>query len=106
MLKLELSGKLLINYCFYSDHLVEFCGIHSQVSVPHPDNCALYLDCKKIHSSNPLLVQECPYPQLFSTQTMKCQPFYTVQCHGKKEPMAPCKFKILKYMCIHFLVLW
>ena len=70
----------------------EFCNINPQAVIPHPYNCANYLDCKQLLSSNMLQVQECTYPQLFSARTKQCQPFYAVECSGKHEPMAPCMY--------------
>nr|XP_022322146.1 uncharacterized protein LOC111123822 isoform X3 [Crassostrea virginica] len=75
------------------NYMKEFCAINPQAVIPHPYNCANYLDCKQLLSSNMLQVQECTYPQLFSARTKQCQPFYTVECSGKHEPMAPCEYK-------------
>ncbi|XP_062614312.1 uncharacterized protein LOC134276046 [Saccostrea cucullata] len=76
-------------------NIVEFCGNHPQAFMPHLNNCAQYFICKQLQSSKSQLleIQECPYPQLFSSQTMKCQAFHTVQCIGRKEPMSPCEYK-------------
>lgn len=62
-----------------------------------PDNCAQYIDCNVVSqggsSADP--VQECTYPDLFSTLSMTCQHFTTVTCDTRMEPQAPCKYDVI-----------
>lgn len=79
------------------------CGTLKSGVFPHPDNCAWYFNC----SVRPDAVQEtyysghvmeCPYPQLFSVDSMQCEDFEDVQCRGRYEPKSPCE-------CSHALAL-
>lgn len=73
------------------------CSLGESV-FPHPDGCALFYNCSlrfqhrpRRHFASPL-EDECPYPQLFSNETLKCENFLNVTCGTRKEPKAPCKY--------------
>lgn len=69
-----------------------YCQSNQNDVVPVSDNCAQYINCTLyISGSVAEPVQECKYPDLFSTATMKCEKFETVTCDERKEPIAPCK---------------
>jgi hypothetical protein len=63
---------------------------------PHPDNCAWFYNCSlrpdgvmaTFFQSH---VLECPYPQLFSLDSMQCEDFEDVECRGRYEPKSPCE---------------
>ena len=40
---------------------------------------------------------ECPYPDLFSSITNRCERFTTVSCKDRPEHQAPCKSYLRKY---------
>ena len=70
-----------------------YCQANPGSVVQVSDNCAQYINCTAVLAMAPTSdpVQECKYPDLFSTQTMGCQDFTTVHCDKRKEPKAPCK---------------
>ncbi|XP_052252891.1 uncharacterized protein LOC127859481 isoform X4 [Dreissena polymorpha] len=74
-----------------------YCTANPNDVIAMPDDCAQYIDCTVI-IGNPTAepVKECPYPDLFSTLSMVCQDFTTVQCDKRPEPMAPCEYEKLR----------
>lgn len=59
------------------------------IKVDH-NNCAKYFNC----SDNSTLtghMKECKYPDLFSSTSLTCASFETVNCDTRTEPKAPCK---------------
>ena len=87
-----------------------YCQAHPTEIIPMKDNCAHYIDCTRVLAgvtADP--VSECTYPDLFSTLSMTCQAFTTVQCDSRPEPMAPCTFTVIfsifTVICIHELTL-
>lgn len=67
--------------------VIEYCRYHSDAILSSPDSCAKYYNCKRRDN----LVEECPYPSLFSQTTNKCEQFSMVYCGLRPEPVAPCK---------------
>ena len=70
--------------------VMNICHNQQNGRVAHPTNCAKYYNCTD--QSHPVL-QECPYPFLYSPIHMSCQNFEYVQCHQRYEPKAPCEYK-------------
>lgn len=56
-------------------------------------SCAHYYNCTG-QSTNITKANECKYPDLFSTDTQRCQNFELVNCTSRQEPQAPCKLEI------------
>ncbi|KAL8595001.1 hypothetical protein ACOMHN_038797 [Nucella lapillus] len=75
------------------------CGTALQQTVlPHPGNCAWYLNCSfrpdaVMETYHGDLVLECPYPQLFSTASLQCEDFEQVDCQERHEPKSPCEYR-------------
>lgn len=75
---------------------VPYCEVNPSAVVPHPDNCAQYIDCRQKNTLLGNYRQECPYPQLVSlTDSVgtPCKPFDSVICGARPEPKNPCKYK-------------
>lgn len=72
-----------------------FCQANPSSIKPDPDNCARYYNCSQLNSTLGSYKMECPYPDLFSVATLRCQQFDTVTCTTRKEPKAPCKLTSL-----------
>jgi hypothetical protein len=78
--------------------VMNICHNQQNGRVAHPTNCAKYYNCTD--QSHPML-QECPYPFLYSPIHMSCQNFEYVQCHQRYEPKAPCEYKDHQNLNIH-----
>lgn len=77
------------------------CKKNKAAIVANPFNCAQYFDCsKQVSAFGKPYLQECKYPDLFSSGTNSCEPFTSVtgSCGRRKEVKAPCKNALL----IHF----
>ncbi|KAL8560969.1 hypothetical protein ACOMHN_061183 [Nucella lapillus] len=68
----------------------------------HPGHCQLYYNCS--HSAVPslyslfsLYMQECPYPQQFSTLASRCQDYHHVRCGNRREHFDQCGYR--RYRC-------
>ncbi|KAJ8316010.1 hypothetical protein KUTeg_006024 [Tegillarca granosa] len=68
----------------------DYCHAHPKAVIPERTNCAHYYNCSDLGNYGNQ-TKECIYPDLFSDQTMKCQPFENVTCDTRMEPQAPCK---------------
>ena len=74
------------------------------VKLENPGNCAQYVECRAT-VSHPQLGRhqaECPYPQLYSSITSRCENFDQVQCGKRFEPRAPCKYNACSTAFISF----
>lgn len=65
--------------------------------LPHPTYCQLYYNCSAPTGNIPSRPQEqyldeCPYPQLFSAATNKCEPFYRVECGQRQVLVDYCDY--------------
>lgn len=70
------------------------CQMNKTAIVANPFNCAQYYDCsKQVSAFGKPYLQECKYPDLFSSGTNSCEPFTSVtgSCGRRKEAQAPCK---------------
>lgn len=77
------------------------CKKNKTAIVVNPFNCAQYYDCsKQVSAFGKPYLQECKYPDLFSSGTNSCEPFTSVtgSCGRRKEAQAPCKTLYLKNM--------
>ncbi|XP_052252894.1 uncharacterized protein LOC127859481 isoform X5 [Dreissena polymorpha] len=87
-----------------SANIGPYCQRNPQAILPHPTNCAWYYNCsvkgltrQSVYPYDIEYAQECPYPDLFSAATMRCEHFHSVSCRGNFEPQAPCEY--LKNRC-------
>ncbi|XP_021365437.1 uncharacterized protein LOC110458159 [Mizuhopecten yessoensis] len=72
------------------------CAANPSLMIPHPTECQLYYNCSHTYNTVPRYfeqhMQECPYPQLFSTHTHSCQAFENVTCGARTEHKSACKY--------------
>ena len=83
----------MLKHCLSAD-AKPYCQANPMEILPMSDNCAHYINCTVYLGGSSMAdpVQECQYPDLFSTISMTCQDFTTVVCNTRPEPQAPCKF--------------
>lgn len=74
-----------------TDKIDQYCNEHPTAIVKHQGNCGWYYNCSNRDSTIGKYIQECRYPQLFSTITKRCEDFTDVNCVSRHEPQAPCK---------------
>lgn len=74
-----------------TDKIDQYCIDNPTAIVKHPGNCGWYYNCSNRDSTIGKYIQECRYPELFSTITKKCEEFTDVNCISRHEPLAPCK---------------
>ena len=63
---------------------------------PHSTECQLYYNCSNqedpgYHSSFTRHMEECTYPQLFNSQTLRCENYTDVDCGQRQEHVEPCE---------------
>nr|KAG5685771.1 hypothetical protein BaRGS_013456 [Batillaria attramentaria] len=79
-------------------YITHICGTNPQAKIPSPDSCHTYLDCSNVAAEEQTRAEfvdyllECPYPDLFSSDTGQCQHFSFVSCRHRLEPKAPCDY--------------
>lgn len=83
---------LLISFYLSLGDIDEICKQNPKAILRKKDNCAQYYNCSVSNSSYGGHLQECKYPDLFSTVSMECENFKTVTCDNRTEPQAPCEF--------------
>lgn len=83
---------LLISFYLSLGDIDEICKQNPKAILRKIDNCAQYYNCSVSNSSYGGHLQECKYPDLFSTVSMECENFKTVTCDNRTEPQAPCEF--------------
>lgn len=87
-----------INYLIlFTDTIPEYCKAHPTAVLPKGDNCGQYYNCSVGLTRYGRNVLECPYPDLFSSTTNRCERFTTVSCKARPEHQAPCKSYLRKY---------
>ncbi|VDI54945.1 Hypothetical predicted protein, partial [Mytilus galloprovincialis] len=74
------------------DNIDEYCRTHPTSVLPHPNNCAQYFNCRDRNSKFGHYLEECTYPQLFSSLTKTCANFTTARCEKRFVPQAPCEY--------------
>lgn len=76
--------------------IAEQCHVKGGL-IPHPDECQAYYNCSHWYESVPRHfeqhLQECPYPQLFSSETGKCEHFEDVKCGERKVFKNGCNYR-------------
>ena len=89
LFKVYLPGMYL--YIVLSIGNIDYiCKTKPTAVIAMDSNCAKYYNCSKMTVMGHH-IEECRYPDLFSPITNQCEPFESVQCHNRTEPMAPCK---------------
>ena len=78
-------------FVFTLGNIMSYCKANSKAIKPHPTNCAKYVNCSATDSIYGKFIQECTYPQLFSSISLRCEKFESVTCIPRNEPQAPCK---------------
>lgn len=81
-------------YILFTVDIDAVCQMNKTAIVANPFNCAQYYDCsKQVSAFGKPYLQECKYPDLFSSGTNSCEPFTSVtgSCGRRKEAQAPCK---------------
>lgn len=95
-------SNYIIHIMFSSlGNIDEICKQNPKAILRKNDNCAQYYNCSVSNSSYGGHLQECKYPDLFSTVSMGCENFKTVTCDNRTEPQAPCKFWMLRRQSIY-----
>ncbi|XP_052761462.1 uncharacterized protein LOC128204137 [Mya arenaria] len=84
----------------------ERCNIDGDGVFPHPTECHAFYNCS-VHNT-PGMYQpfeqhedECPYPQLFNTNTKQCDHFENVKCGTRTEFKDACNYKRNKCSMSH-----
>ncbi|XP_056000588.1 uncharacterized protein LOC130048213 [Ostrea edulis] len=112
---MEFSPKLrTISETLYKEHLTlalslvkligltatkveEICRLQPSLIFPHPDECQLYYNCSVTYTDIPIHseqhLQECRYPDVFSTQTLQCENFTAVCCGARKVLKDKCDYR-------------
>ncbi|KAL8620781.1 hypothetical protein ACOMHN_043824 [Nucella lapillus] len=78
-------------------NLQERCQGDRTAIFAHPWQCQLYYNCSHDAVPDPRsylhqYLQECPYPQLFSNLTLRCEPFDQVTCGDRVEHVDLCDY--------------
>lgn len=94
--KIRHFPKIAIVQCNLSEPLtIEQQCENGATIIPHPSECQLYYNCSLRYRDVPRYfeqhMQECSYPQLFNTETKKCEAFENVDCGQRKETTDGCK---------------
>lgn len=84
---------LIYVICFhFIGDVISFCSANKNAISADSLNAAHFINCSDHNPNISHYIQECPYPQLFSTETHSCQDFRTVPVDSRIVPQAPCKF--------------
>lgn len=81
-----------LSHFISTGNIDSYCQANPMVVKENPSNCAQYYNCSDNSSKYGHHLEECPYPDLFSTMTLSCQKFESVDCKNKTEPEAPCLY--------------
>lgn len=84
---------------FAEPEVVKICKMYPSLILSHPTYCQLYYNCSipgdsglKDNDCKPrLYLAECPYPKLFSKETLKCENYTNVMCGYRIEIKWACK---------------
>ncbi|XP_052781097.1 uncharacterized protein LOC128217766 [Mya arenaria] len=64
---------------------------------PHPTECQVFYNCSVNYTRIPWFFEqhlvECPYPQLFNTDTKQCDHFENVKCGSRAEIKDGCQYR-------------
>lgn len=80
----------------------DFCKSNPTALVAADDNCAQYYNCSDPRSSLGAYVEECNYPDLFSTYSMSCGGFTRTLCGTRPEPQTPCMSCFIFFLLADF----
>ncbi|XP_012937508.1 uncharacterized protein LOC106011655, partial [Aplysia californica] len=80
----------------YSEIVSEICQWTGGL-IPHEKDCHRYYDCSfhdpAMPQGSPLAyLVTCPYPQLFSVHSRKCEDYKLVSCGPRTEVKTPCEW--------------
>ena len=78
------------NVHFFVEEVPDFCKANPTAVIHSVTNCAEFYNCSDGNKAH-----ECPYPDLFSKISHKCENFTGVDCDNRTEPQAPCKYTIV-----------
>ncbi|KAK3589928.1 hypothetical protein CHS0354_034946 [Potamilus streckersoni] len=78
---------------FDSKNPALYCSQNPTARLPNPENCALFFDCRIQNTPMGNFLRECPYLQLFSSETNTCQYYLQVKCGTRFEPKKPCDYE-------------
>ncbi|XP_069142729.1 protein jagged-1a-like [Argopecten irradians] len=85
--------------------IATICAHSPDLVIAHPKECQLFYNCSHTYPTIPRFfeqnMQECPYPQLFSTETKKCEAFEDVQCTYREEHKSGCDYRHIKCPVAH-----
>ncbi|XP_062607300.1 slit homolog 1 protein-like isoform X3 [Saccostrea cucullata] len=88
-------------------YVQKLCQQNSSLVLPHPRECQLYYDCStKYNTLPPNFVQhmrECPFPDLFSLQTLRCEDYRHVTCAERTEYKTACKYRANQLNVYHVM---
>ncbi|XP_048739534.1 uncharacterized protein LOC125653906 [Ostrea edulis] len=88
-------------------YVQKLCRRNSSLILPHPLECQLYYDCStKYNTLPPNLNQhmrECPFPDLFSVQTLRCEDYRHVTCAGRAEHKTACEYRLNQLNVYHVM---
>ncbi|XP_071165551.1 uncharacterized protein [Mytilus edulis] len=71
-----------------------YCPQYPRAKLVHDKNCARYYDCSDFGNKRTPYLKECPYPQLFNTDTLTCDDYKYVECEERYRPVTPCDYKL------------
>jgi hypothetical protein len=89
-----------LSFPLLSGNIDEICKQNPKAILRKKDNCAQYYNCSVTNSQYGGHLQECKYPDLFSTVSRRCENFKTVPCDNRTEPQAPCELIFVEFILI------
>ncbi|XP_062602676.1 chitin-binding domain protein cbd-1-like [Saccostrea cucullata] len=73
------------------------CQQDPSLIFPHPNECQLYYNCSMTYNKVPANLEqhlmECPYPEVFSTRSLKCENFTRVCCDTRQVIKDKCDYR-------------
>ncbi|XP_078309369.1 uncharacterized protein LOC144617825 [Crassostrea virginica] len=88
-------------------HIQKLCQQNSSLILPHPHECQLYYDCSTKYNTLPphfaQHMRECPFPDLFSLQTLRCEDFRHVKCGERTEYKSACGYRANQINVYHVM---
>ncbi|XP_011457138.3 uncharacterized protein [Magallana gigas] len=102
-----LSFSSSVEQTAFDLHVQKLCQYNSSLVLPHPHECQLYYDCStKYNTLPPNFVQhmrECPFPDLFSLQTLSCEDYRHVKCDERVEYTTACEYRANQVNVYHVM---
>lgn len=84
--------QLRVYFYNITDVVDTYCPQYPRAKLVHDKNCARYYDCSDFGNKRTPYLKECPYPQLFNTDTLTCDDYKYVECEERYRPVTPCKY--------------